>query len=415
MQFPDAMLRTIKQNKGHTKIIASHHDPKGRLAWGDNSWVPHYNKALLYGDIVKLVGFAATQKDNSSLLQFKDWTSTQNKVPVIAINMGCQGQKSRIENGFLTPVSHPALPFKAAPGQLSAAEIRVALSLHGIIQPQEFFLCGKPITQSKSPAMHNAAFKATGLPHDYALLQTDSTKDLLDMLDSTKFGGASITIPLKIDIIEHLDIISEDAQAIGAVNTIIADPSRKSQKRSGHHLTGRNTDWQGMAKVLKTAGAQPGKNSSGLVIGGGGTARAAIYTLHAMQYSPIYVLGRSPSKIQSLIESFPKQYDLRSLTDDSEVKGITQLPKIAIGTIPGDKPIDVGMHQMLDYVFSHSKEGILLEMAYKPSVTPLMKLAETWKTIPGLEVLAGQGFYQFELWTGITPSLEMLRKACGLT
>jgi len=414
IQFPEARLRSVTRDKGHTKIIASHHDPKGQLAWGNNSWVPHYNKALLYGDIVKLVGVAATQDDNLALLQFKQWAKTQNNVPVIAINMGREGQKSRIENGFLTPVSHPALPFKAAPGQLSAAEIRTALTLHGVIKPREFFLCGKPITQSKSPAMHNTAFSATSLPYTYSLLETDNISDLEPMLDSSEFGGASITIPLKLDIIEHLDTISEDARTIGAVNTIIADPSRRSRKRSGHHLTGRNTDWQGMTKVLETAGAQPGIGQSGLVIGGGGTARAAIYTLHAMHYSPIYVLGRSPSNIQSLIEDFPKEYNLKSLNTNNEAKNIPQLPIIAIGTIPGDKPIDPGMHRVLEYIFSRSNDGVLLEMAYKPAVTPLMELAKTWLAIPGLEILAGQGLYQFELWTGITPVFEMLRKACGL-
>ena len=51
---------------------------------------------------------------------------------------------------------------------------------------------------------------------------------------------------------------------------------------------------------------------------------------------------------------------------------------------------------------------MLLEMAYKPSVTPLMELAQkyAWKTIPGLEVLAAQGLYQFEAWTGIMPLLK---------
>lgn len=414
VQFPEPRLRYIARDKGYTKIIASHHDPKGQLAWGNNSWVPHYNKALLYGDIVKLVGVAATQDDNMALLEFKRWTQSQNKAPVIAINMGQEGQKSRVENSFLTPVSHPALPFKAAPGQLSAAEIRVALTLHGVIKPREFFLCGKPITQSKSPAMHNKAFRAAGLPHTYALLETDNISDLGSMLDSSDFGGASITIPLKLDIIRHLDTISNDAQAIGAVNTVIADPSRKSTKRSGHHLTGRNTDWRGMTKLLETAGAHSGNNQSGLVIGGGGTSRAAIYTLHEMHYSPIYVLGRSSPNIQSLIKSFPEEYNLKSLTNDSEVKDMSQLPTIAIGTIPADKPTDSGMHRILEYIFSHSKEGVLLEMAYQPAVTPLMELAKTWKTISGLKVLAAQASYQFELWTGIMPSIELLREACGL-
>ena len=138
--FPETLLRSVVQAKGHTKIIASHHDPKGALSWKHGSWVPYYNKALLYGDIVKVVGIATSQEDNLELMQFRKWATSEHKTPIISINMGRQGQLSRIQNSLLTPVSHPALPFKAAPGQLSAAEIRTALTLHGAIRPIHFYV-----------------------------------------------------------------------------------------------------------------------------------------------------------------------------------------------------------------------------------------------------------------------------------
>jgi len=413
IQYPEHLLRKIQRAKGHTKIIASHHDPKGQLSWAGNSWVPYYNKARLYGDIVKLVGVATTQDDNLRLLLFKERAKRGNITPLIAINMGQQGQASRIQNAFLTPVSHSALPFKAAPGQLSAAEIRTALVLHGVLSPQRFYLFGKPIKQSRSPAMHNALFKALGLPHGYEILETDKAADLEKVLRSDGFGGASVTIPLKLDIMSHLDEISEDAKTIGAVNTIIVDQSRGSKTNKGHHLTGRNTDWQGMTMVLEYAGAQAGNGQSGLVIGGGGTARAAVYTLHAMTCSPIYVLGRSPSKIQTLAESFPQGYNLKVLSPQQAID-LSPPPTIAIGTIPADKPMEKEMRETLARIFTQTK-GTLLEMAYKPAVTELMKMADGWTTIPGLEVLAAQGFYQFERWTGIKPRLKVLREACGLT
>ena len=419
MSLPDTILNIISTMKGHTKVIASHHDPQGRLSWSDGSWGYQFQKALQYGDIVKLVGIATTQEDNSALLEFRKAARHKAKTPLIAINMGEQGQLSRIQNEFMTPVSHPALPFKAAPGQMSAAEIRTALSLHGVIKRRNFFLFGKPIAQSRSPALHNTLFKATGLPHNYDVLETDNAAVLKETLSSSDFGGASVTIPLKLDIMPHLDAISEDAKVIGAVNTIIIDESRPSSKHPGHYLTGSNTDWQGMKLMLEKAGALEGEGQSGLVIGGGGTARAAIYTLHAMGYSPIYVLGRSASKLQDLVQDFPKAYELRIITGKEGCQGI-HLPATAIGTIPADQPIDLGMGKALNEILNASQstiEGygkkVLLEMAYKPAETPLMKLAQEagWKTIPGLEVLAGQGFYQFEAWTGITPSFARAREA----
>ena len=417
MHLPEPLLRSVVEAKGHTKIIASHHDPQGRLSWGNNSWVPYYNKALRYGDIVKLVGVATSQDDNLQLQIFKKWAKERHETPLIAINMGREGQLSRIQNGFLTPVSHPALPFKAAPGQLSAAEIRTALSAHGVVAPQHFYLFGSPIAQSKSPAMHNTLFRETGLPYHYGLMETDRVADLEKVLYSEDFGGASVTIPLKLDVMPYLDEISDDAKTIGAVNTVLVNHTRTASSHPGWHLTGRNTDWQGMMKVLEAAGAQHGNGKQpGLVIGGGGTARAAIYTLHAMNYSPIYILGRTPSKLQTLANSFPTSYNLRILTTLQDIETNAQLPTIAIGTIPAFSRIEPNMRAVLDHIFRATEKGIYLEMAYNPTVTDLMHLAlgQGWVTIPGLEVLAGQGFFQFEAWTGITPMFETLRAACGL-
>lgn len=401
IQHSEKFIRAITGAKGQSKIITSHHDPKGELSWSDGSWVPHYNKALQYGDIVKLVGMAKQQKDNQDLLEFVSWAKSAHKTPILAINMGIRGQLSRIQNSFLTPVSHPALPFKAAPGQLSAAEIRQALSLHGVIEPKQFFLFGKPISASRSPAMHNALFKATGLPHHYALCETDSAHDLEEVIRADHFGGASVTIPLKLDIMQLLDEVSEDARTIGAVNTITADVSRKSSLGSGKYLMGQNTDWKGMTYVLNRAGARPMLGQNALIVGGGGTARAAIYTLHHMGYAPLYLVGRSPEKLRALTETFPETYDLQVLSSLNDVDALQASPSVAMGTIPADRPIESTLRATIAELFrlaSKDPQGtrILLEMAYKPSVTPLMELAAHagWTTIPGLEVLASQGFYQ---------------------
>ena len=429
IQFSEQLLRSVSKVKGHTKILASHHDPKGTLSWSNGSWVPYYNKALLYGDIIKLVGVAKGQEDNARLQQFKSWAKSAHDVPIIAINMGREGQLSRIQNFFLTPVSHPSLPFKAAPGQLSAAEIRLGLSLHGEIEPKQFYLFGKPITQSRSPAMHNALFKATGLPHSYGILETSTAADVECTIRSDSFGGASVTIPLKLDIMQYLDHIADDARIIGAVNTIIPDPSRPSTTHTGQYLVGRNTDWQGIKLVLENASAPAGGTNlasapSGLVIGGGGTARAAIFALHEMGYAPVYILGRSPEKLQALVRGFPLEYKLEILTSVQDAEAICSTPSVAIGTVPADQPLDPAVDESLQILFRHSPDNspahgtktettprILLEMAYKPAITPLMQLAQKagWFGIPGLEVLAAQGVFQFEHWTGIAPFFREAR------
>ncbi|MCJ1381673.1 3-dehydroquinate dehydratase (3-dehydroquinase) [Xylographa soralifera] len=418
VQYPEAFIHTITGTKGNTKLIASHHDPKGDLSWSNGSWVPFYNQSLRYGDIVKLVGVAKVPEDNAKLMEFKSWAQSTHSTPIIAINMSVTGQLSRIQNSFMTPVSHPALPFKAAPGQLSAAEIRQALSLHGVIQPKQYFLFGKPISTSRSPSLHNTLFRSTGLPHNYRLCEADSVQELKSVIRAADFDGASVTIPLKLDIMPLLDEVSETAKLIGAVNTIVVDSTRKGVRGSKKYLVGENTDWRGIKLMLERAGAQHLKSPSGLIIGGGGTARAAVYALHEMGYSPLYVVGRNPEKLKSLIETFPKTYQLQGITSWEEGSGLEQVPYIAIGTIPADKPIDRHTEAILKELFRLSsrdarRKGILLEMAYKPRTTALMKLATEvgWDTIPGLEALAGQGLFQFQLWTGIMPLYRDARAA----
>jgi pentafunctional AROM polypeptide len=418
---PDSLLQEVSEKKAYCKIIASHHDPKGELSWKDGSWTQHYNKALQYGDVIKLVGVARTYQDNHSLAAFKESQSSHD-VPLIAINMGELGKVSRIENMFMTPVSHPKLASAAAPGQLSAAQIRLGLSLHGVIAPKRFCIFGSPVSQSPSPRMHNALFAATGLPYRYGIVDTKVvTDELKSIIRSPDFGGASVTIPLKQDIEPLLDGVGPEVKIIGSLNTIVPHESVDASGKTVIKLTGHNTDFQGMVLVLRNTGAQGGNGSqSGLIVGGGGTARAAIFALNSMGYTPIYLLGRSPEKMKALADSFPASFNLEVIPSDTP----KLFPSVAIGTIPADKPIAENMQKILLEIFSHGeadvkegggpglvKEGILLEMAYKPAETPLMQMAKAggWKTVNGLEVLVGQGVYQFKHWTGITPLYETAR------
>jgi pentafunctional AROM polypeptide len=293
------------------------------------------------------------------------------------------------------------LPFKAAPGQLSAAEIRKGLSLLGEIRPKSFYLFGTPISASRSPALHNTLFEQTGFPHEYSRFETDNAEDVRQIIRSQDFGGASVTIPLKLDIIPLLDDITDAARLIGAVNTIVPIAGESG---SPVRLVGENTDWLGMTHSLISASSSTvasGAPGSALVIGAGGTARAAIYALQSLAHSPIYIVSRTPSKLSAMIASFPPEFNIIPLTEVTDALEIEHVPNIAIGTIPADKPIEQNMREVLATLLRHPKtdttqQRTLLEMAYKPSQTALMQMAEDagWVTIPGLEVLSAQGWYQ---------------------
>ncbi|KAF2743758.1 Pentafunctional AroM protein [Sporormia fimetaria CBS 119925] len=428
MTMPEEILREVSENRGYTNIIASHHDPKGELSWGNGSWIPFYNRALQFGNVIKLVGTAKNLQDNFALADFKAWAESSHHIPVIAINMGEHGKLSRILNNFMTPVSHPLLPSATAPGQLSATDIRRGLSLIGEIQPKNFYIFGEPVQQSRSPAMHNTLFRETGLPHTYSICETTDLDKVKNLIHSPTFGGASVTIPLKQQIRPFLDAVGGEVDAIGAINTIVPVTSTSSSGETTTQLIGRNTDYLGMILVLHNAGAHSHSSSSpqsGLVIGGGGTSRAAIYALKEMQYKPIYLLGRNAEKMNALAQDFPKDYDIRVIPDQNAIEQIEKIPSVAIGTIPGDQPIDPVIRETLCALFERAKgedgkadqgstvvqKRILLEMAYKPPVTSLIQLAVDagWNTVNGLEVLVGQGVRQFEYWTGIRPLYEVAR------
>ncbi|KAK3673308.1 3-dehydroquinate dehydratase (3-dehydroquinase) [Recurvomyces mirabilis] len=426
---PQEVKDFVFKHRKMCNIIASHHDPKSQMSWSNagQDWMQLFEQARSYGDIVKLVGIARSSQDNDDLKTFRRQVATKcHRLPFIAINMGDKGKMSRVENSFMTPVSHPALPSKAAPGQVSAAEIRKVLSIVGDIPAKKFWLFGTPIKQSRSPALHNDLFEATGLPHEYGLCETNEAKDLKKLIRNKEFGGGSVTIPLKRDVMPLLDQIDDAAEVIGAVNTIVPHQGEGENVR----LIGHNTDWQGIVLSLRNAGAGSGVGprlqQAAMVVGGGGTARAAIYALKEMGYAPIYVVGRNKGKLEDMTASFSEVYRIKIVSQVEEVKQLGSVPVVGVGTIPGDSPVDPGMKDILDAIFARSASSadatngaakstskVLVEMAYKPSVTALMSLAEQsgWVTVPGLEALVGQGVHQFRLWTGIVPVYAKARAA----
>lgn len=390
--WPESLITRVTENKGSTKIIASHHDVPGANSWANASWIVYYNKALQHGDIIKLVGQAKSLHDNFALEKFRDWAKS-TKTPLIAINMGEKGKMSRILNRFLAPVTHPVLPFKAAPGQLSVAEINLGRSLIGDVSARQFYIFGHPVQHSRSPALHNTLFRNLSLPHSYKICETTELgAEVKSIIESPDFGGASVTIPHKLAIIPFLDSVSADAKAIGAVNTVIPTLSSDG-KRSLH---GDNTDWVGIKTTLVRANA-PAAPTGALVIGAGGTSRAAVYALHDMGYSPIYLANRTPEKLQELVDNFPADYGLVTISSLEQAKQLPVKPTVAISTVPGDSPIASDLESILAELFQDqsNKSKVLVEMAYKPAETPLMRLAmgKGWKTVPGLEALVAQVRY----------------------
>jgi Skp family chaperone for outer membrane proteins len=119
----------------------------------------------------------------------------------------------------------------AAPGQLTAQQLMDIRLNDKLISPKQFYLFGTPISKSLSPAMHNAAYTALLLPHQYNLAESADVASYENIIKGKNFGGASVTIPHKETIIPFLDEIVGAAKDIGAVNTIVPVQLSENGKR----------------------------------------------------------------------------------------------------------------------------------------------------------------------------------------
>ncbi|RPB04587.1 hypothetical protein L873DRAFT_1825578 [Choiromyces venosus 120613-1] len=363
--WPMALLETVTSSKGYSKIIASHNDVGGDLPCSNASWISKFNITLKYGDVIKLIGQAKNMQDNYDLGNFRKCAVTY-ETRMAVLNMGEKRKLSRILNSFLTPMTHPVLPFKAAQGQLSIAEILQALSLIGMLEAKMFYIFRTPIPHTRSPALHNTLFQSLGLPYTYHLLNPP--------IDD--FGGASVTIPHKVSIIPLLSSISTQAHVIGVVNTVIPVIAEDGTRK----LVGDNFDKCGIQNSPRISGVTEQENPStmtALIISAGRTFLAVVYALHKIGCGKIDVINSTPANLKSLVEAFPKEYNLVAINSLAEAKSVDVKPITAVSTVPVDKPVDDALKAILQKPLTKGASAkVLAEMAYKPRVTKVMNLVE---------------------------------------
>ncbi|KAK6201506.1 pentafunctional arom polypeptide, shikimate 5-dehydrogenase [Scheffersomyces amazonensis] len=417
--YPNSLIEKILERKAFTRIIISHYDNTGVLKWTNVEWKNKYNQAVSYGaDIVKLVGTATSFQDNLDLEVFR---SAANLKPLIAINRGEQGKLSRVLNTVFTPVTHDLIPKQSTNGSsglLSINQINKAYAEIGGFTQKKFWIVGKPVDHSRSPNLHNAGYKKLNIPYTFDRFETDDASLAVKKLihEDKNFGGLAVTMPLKLDIIKHVDELSEAAQLIGAVNTVIRSSNDPNK------LYGDNTDWVGITTSFARHGVPNIENSNvnGLVVGGGGTSRAAVYALHDMGCKIIYMINRTSSKIREIKESFPADYNIQILETIEQVEAAASV-SLVVSCVPADKPVDETLLNKLERFLYHgstTKNGgftpTLIEAAYKPRLTPVMRIAHEkyqWSVIPGVEMLVNQGERQFQLHTGFTPPYRVIHDA----
>jgi quinate dehydrogenase len=286
------------------------------------------------------------------------------------------------------------------------------------------YLYGHPLRNSLSPPLHQTVYNALGLNWTQIPLSTatgtsftrspEISTFLSSIRSNPKFVGSSVTMPWKVAIMPHLDDLTEDARQAGACNTIFL---RKEEDGKTQYV-GTNTDCIGIREALLQGspnGAEHFRGKPALIVGGGGTARTAIYVLRKwLAVSKIYIVNRDEKEVEAILaedkQRNPSPQAALVPVSDPSVAATLEAPVAVVSGIPNYPPqteeetrARETLRVLLNRQTHEKDQGVILEMCYHPLPwTDIAQMAQDarWKVILGSEALIWQGLEQARLWTG---------------
>lgn len=256
-------------------------------------------------------------------------------------------------------------------------------------------LIGGATGHSRSPALHNPAFARLGLDLVYlaADVPPERLPDAVAGLRGLGFAGANVTIPHKETVLPLLDALSDDARALGAVNTITNDGG-------GGRLVGHNTDVGGFLDGLGMHAEQL-RGAEMLVWGGGGAARAVVYALLGLEPSRLTVAARRREQARALTDALARFDPAQALRIASPDEAAPERSGLLVNATP------LGMagrfEEATPWPEARFRAGqVVYDLVYAPARTHLLREAEAAgaAVIGGMPMLRGQAARAFELWTG---------------
>lgn len=311
---------------------------------------------------------------------------------IIAIAMGNAGIATRIlgpaRGSFLT-YGAPDEESATAPGQVTATSLRSVYHIDKI--DNETMICGLvglPVLHSVSPHMHNAAFASEGINGVYLPFEVKNVETFFQRMVHPRtrefdwnLRGLSITAPHKQAVMNSIDWIDPEAQKIGAVNTVVVEKDR---------LRGYNTDARGFIHPLRRL-IKSFVNLEVAIIGAGGAARAAIWSLQ-LWGAKVTLFARDPAKAQPLAEFFNIDCKPLAAASFAACELVVNATPLGSGAYVDQTPATRGQLKGARCAF---------DMVYNPLETKFLQEARIagCETILGLEMLVGQARVQFELWT----------------
>lgn len=259
-------------------------------------------------------------------------------------------------------------------------------------------LVGRGIGLSRSPAMHEREGARMGLAYAYVLLDFDALglddQDLGEAIAAAQaagFAGLNVTHPFKQSVIAHLDQLSPEASAIGAVNTVLLRDGRK---------TGHNTDSWGFAESFRDdLGDAPTR--SVVQFGAGGAGAAVAYALMTEGVERLAVCDVEAARAEALAARLATRFGPRvSAVAPAEVSlaaadGVVNTTPMGMAKYPG-LPFPSRLLEPRHWV---------AEIIYFPVETELLRTARALgcRTLAGTGMAVYQAVKAFELFTGLVP------------
>ena len=339
--------------------------------------------------------------------------------PLVIIAMGEAGLITRIlaakYNAAFT-FAVPAGSATTAPGQPTITELIRTYRFRSQVRNSPVYgVIGWPVSHSISPMIHNAGFQSAGCPGVYVPLPIEpeyeaffSAVTALRGLRDFNLRGASVTIPHKAHAARYLEnaggVLDETSARIGVINTLYFP--------SDGTVGGTNSDWYGAIEAMRAA---TGWNLSDLafkrvaVLGAGGAARAMVAGLASLG-ATVVVYNRTLKRAQELAYEFNGKIGHVSaalLNEFASTNCSVIINCTPAGMFPNVKTIPV------DDMTAINSSTVVFDTVYNPRRTRFLDLSarQGAQTIEGLEMLVRQAVIQFEVFTGKTAPLGVMRVA----
>lgn len=274
--------------------------------------------------------------------------------------------------------------------------------------PVRLGIFGFPVAHSRSPEMHGAAADALGIALEYDRFEVTPEQLAAAVAEkhAANIDGYNVTVPHKRAVMALLDGVTPAASAIGAVNTVV---------RNDGSYVGHNTDAPGFVRSLQEAGVAL-EDARVVIVGAGGAAQAGVVGLAEAGAAEIAVLARRPQQAESLVEGLVEHVgcplEAAALSEASwHFDSATLMVQATSATLESN-PHAADFAAALP-IEALPGDAVVVDMVYKPRVTAVLARAQErgLHTIDGLGMLLHQGAIAFEMWTGHTPPIDVMRAA----